>query len=449
MAQHGSLTKRAIDAMKPGETIWDAEGRETVKGLGVRCRDGGSRSFCLKYRISGRQRWLTIGTVGSPWTVESARNQAKKLLGEVAQGKDPAEALLEAKRAGSVEDLCEIYREASATMLTRRGMPKSSRTLEVEAGHIDRHIVPLLGKKRANSLTSLDIERFQQQVADGDTAAVVDTPKRGGKAIVTGGRGAAARCMNTLSTIFSFGCKRHLVDANPCLGVIRYKGEGVQRFLTPAEMAKLGTALADVQPLVPQAVAVIKLLALTGARKSEITRLRWSWVDLDYGVLRIPRDMTKGGHSRLIVLGTPAVDILKSLPRFLPDDDEPAFGGIPGRNATGLEDNVFPPLAPGERYHGPSKSWASIRELAGVICRLHDLRHNFASVGHELGYTLPTIAALLGHGLRGSTGRYIHHADPALREAAERISQEVLARLEGRSATVIAFDAKARQAGSL
>src|SRR5262245_13263303 len=112
MAEHGTFTKRRIEAMAPGETLWDAGSKETVKGLGIRCRDGGTKTFCLKYRVTGRQRWLTLGKFGSPWTVEMARKEAKRRQGEVAAGRDPAEGILAVKRAGTVASLCEQYREA-------------------------------------------------------------------------------------------------------------------------------------------------------------------------------------------------------------------------------------------------------------------------------------------------------------------------------------------------
>src|SRR5262245_59364426 len=118
MAESGAFTKRSIDAMRPHETLWDNGNRETVKGLGIRCRGGGGKIFCLKYRVAGRQRWVTIGKFGSPWTIDMARIKAKKLLGEVAHGRDPAESILAERRASTLEDLCKLYREAIKTTPT-------------------------------------------------------------------------------------------------------------------------------------------------------------------------------------------------------------------------------------------------------------------------------------------------------------------------------------------
>ena len=79
------ITKRTIDALKQGEIVWDSE----IKGFGARCQRK-AKTYVLKFRAGGRQRWYTIGKHGSPWTVDQARTEAKRLLGVVAEGKDPA-----------------------------------------------------------------------------------------------------------------------------------------------------------------------------------------------------------------------------------------------------------------------------------------------------------------------------------------------------------------------
>ena len=415
MAEHGAFTKRRIDAMQPGETLWDGGGKEAVKGLGIRCRKGGTKTFGLKYRVAGRQRWLTLGKFGSPFTVDMARKRAKSLLGEVAHGRDPAEGVLAEKRARTLEDLCKLYREAIKTMPTRRGRLKAAGTLAVEAGHIDRHIIPLLGSSKVPAITRRDIEKFQEQIAAGATKVTVKTTKRG-KSVVKGGRGAAARCLNTLGAIFAYGVKLGLRDDNPVHGVVRFQGGAVKKFLSPEEMKALGAAIANAEEDHAQAAAIIRLLAMTGARRNEIAHLKWSWVDLHHGVLRLPNSKT---GERLIVLGQAARDLIAGLPRY---------------NGTDL---VFPPTRAGALYEGTPKVWRSIRASAGVKARIHDLRHHFASLAGELGYALPTISALLGHSIPGTTGRYLHHTDAALKAAADRIAAAVMARLEGRNAEVV------------
>ncbi len=80
------ITKGLVDALKPGSLVWDSD----VVGFGVR-RQRVAKIYVLKTRIGGRQRWLTIGRHG-PWTPDTARREARRILGDVAGGDDPASA---------------------------------------------------------------------------------------------------------------------------------------------------------------------------------------------------------------------------------------------------------------------------------------------------------------------------------------------------------------------
>ncbi|RUZ98605.1 DUF4102 domain-containing protein, partial [Mesorhizobium sp. M7A.F.Ca.US.002.01.1.1] len=130
--------------MPAHSTLWDS-GRGSVAGFGVR-RQRKHPTFCLKYSQSGKQRWLTIGRYGSPWTVDQARNEAKRLLGLVAVGEDPA-ADRDRPKPPTVGDLCDRYMEIAeaGAILTRFNRPKKQSTLSIDRGRIDRHIKPLIG----------------------------------------------------------------------------------------------------------------------------------------------------------------------------------------------------------------------------------------------------------------------------------------------------------------
>ena len=102
------VTKRAVDQLVPGDDdkfLWDDE----VKGFGLRCRPSGAKIYFLKSRVGRRQRWLTIGRHGSPWTVELARKEARRLLGEIVQGKDPGAEREAERTAVTVAELCDLY----------------------------------------------------------------------------------------------------------------------------------------------------------------------------------------------------------------------------------------------------------------------------------------------------------------------------------------------------
>ncbi|MGH6661162.1 MAG: tyrosine-type recombinase/integrase, partial [Rhodospirillales bacterium] len=277
---------------------------------------------------------------------------------------------------------------------------------------IERHIKPLLGRLRVKDVTRADVERFMQQVAAGKTAADVRTRPRG-RARVTGGKGTAARTVGLLGGIFTFAFAEGARVDNPVRGVKRYKDGKGERDLLAEELARLGQALSEAEANDENAFAIagIRLLALTGCRKSEIVTLQWAHVDFERGQLRLPD--TKTGD-RIIPLGAPALEVLASLPR--------------------LEGNpyVLPGDKPGRHIMGLPKVWERIRKRAGLAdVRLHDLRHNFASVGAGAGMSLPILGKLLGHRDPKTTARYAHIAPDPAKAAADRISGDISAKMKG------------------
>src|SRR5512144_8283 len=105
----GKISKTAVDALKPENVLWDT----VVRGFGVRCRQGGTRTYIVQYRAgSGRGATLrkyTIGKHGSPYTPDTARKEARRVLGLVASGADPAAERMCDKKAGTVARLCETF----------------------------------------------------------------------------------------------------------------------------------------------------------------------------------------------------------------------------------------------------------------------------------------------------------------------------------------------------
>lgn len=111
----GKITKRAINSLKPGDRDcyrWDSE----LTGFGVKVTPAGTKTYLVQYRLGGRKgvtRRVTIGRHGAPWTADSARKEAKRLLGEVAAGKDPADAKRREKDDITISQLCDQYLEAA------------------------------------------------------------------------------------------------------------------------------------------------------------------------------------------------------------------------------------------------------------------------------------------------------------------------------------------------
>jgi integrase len=373
------LTLKSIASLPPNTVLWD-DGKGSVPGFGARRRAGAAVAYVLKYRTAAsRQRWHTIGRHGAPWTPDMARAEARRILGSVARGADPAGQKQDARKAATVTNLCDDYLEAAMAgrILTRRRTTKKASTLATDTGRIKRHIKPLIGSLKVSAVTRADIERFRDMVTEGATKARVKTGKHG-LARVAGGRGTATRTMGLLGAIFSFSVRRGLRPDNPVRGVERHADQGRDRRLSDEEYSALDSALRAMPDRVwPPGVAATKFLAITGWRRGEMLALKWSEVDLVTRTARLVD--TKTGAS-MRPLSHAACGVLRVLPR--------------------LGDLVFPSSAGSDKQmRGFRKIWLRIAAKAELPADVtpHVLRHSFASIAADLGLSELTIAALLGH----------------------------------------------------
>ena len=398
----GRLSKRAVDAAHPEARtyrFWDAD----LKGFGLKVAPSGVKTFFVTYRAgSGRsapKREFTIGRHGT-LTADQARTEAERLLSSARLGSDPQDERARQRVEATVAELCDLYLAEGCT--TKKPM-----TVYVDRGRIQRHVKPLLGCKRVSAIGRDDIERFVRDVAAGKTAKVEKTGKRG-KAVVRGGPGAATRTLGLLGAIFEFAIARKMRTDNPVRGVKRFRDHRIERFLSAAELARLGEAMTALQAegMSATATAIVRLLALTGARRNEIVSLRRSEVDWDRSLLRLGDSKT---GQKVIPLGAAALETLRQMP---------VVEGSP---------YVFPSTRDANRpFQSLPKAWLNIRKRAGLDdVRLHDLRHSFASMGLLAGQALPMIGKLLGHSQVATTARYAHLADDPVRIAADQIAGAV------------------------
>jgi integrase len=399
---------RDVRSLKPGETVWDA----AVTGFAARRQKGDAIAYVLKYRTAeGRQRWHTIGRHGAPWTPDKAREEAQRLLGEVATGGDPAADKKARRKAATVAELCDLYltEALEGRVLKRSGAKKKHTTLAIDRGRIERHIKPILGTYAITAVTRRDVERFLHDVAGGKTRAQVKTKARG-LARVTGGKTAANRSVGLLGAIFTFAVRLGLRPDNPVHGSQRFADTKRERRLSNEEYAALGEALrkADEAHIWPAAVAAVRFLALTGWRRGEALGLRWSDVDLSRSTALLGD--TKTGRS-LRPLSRGACDVLRAT-QWHADTSGFIFAATRGLGA----------LA------GFRRLWLKIAKLGGLPDDVtpHVLRHSFASLAADLGYSEPTIAALVGHKGRTITSRYVHAADAVLIAAADAVANRTL-----------------------
>ncbi len=341
-----NLTKREVDAAQPSERewcLWDQQ----LQGFGLRVRPGGVKTYVVTYRAGhGRQaplRRYTIGRHGAPWTPEQARREAKRVLGEVAAGTDPAN---QRQRSRQAEKEAPTVRDVAEQWLTEHVEAKRKwRTAHNYRKLLNGVILPALGEKKMTALTRADVARLHY--------ARRATPYQANCVL----RALGAMCA------WAEGHGFLPENGNPVRRVEKYKEHPRERFLSPRELYRLGRALRVAErcgAITPWAAGAIRLLLFVGARRSEILEARWGWVNMERGTLCLPDSKTGG---KTVHLNAPAVDVLAALPRL---DGNPYVicGGKPGEHLVNI-----------------GKAWLRVRKAALLDdVRLHDLRHSFASV---------------------------------------------------------------------
>jgi integrase len=418
------ITKRLIDGLKPRESeyfVWDS----SLSGFGLRVQATGAKSYVVKYRAgSGRgapTRRLTLAKAGTI-TPDEARTLAKKTLGSVAHGADPAAQRAAEKRASTLAEVAEQFIVEHVEAKRSASSAASYRDL------LERLALPDLGKRKADKITTAEIGRLHSKN--------VHTPYQ------------ANRLLRVLSSLFTFAARSHAVPVgfNPCRGIEYFPEEGRERYLTTAELARIGEAIREAETvgltysvdnakpkskhapkeanrrtvIGPHAAAALRLLIFTGARLREILHLKWDHVDIERGLLLLPTSKT---GKKTIVLNAPALAILNTLPR------------------TG--DFVIAGTSSDKPRSDLKKPWKAVSKRAGLEgVRIHDLRHTHASVGAGAGLGLPIIGKLLGHTQSATTQRYAHLDNDPLRKASEHIANHLAAAMgEARpSAPVIELD---------
>lgn len=413
------ITKRIVDALKAPKPsrdgvkvrehfVWDRE----LRGFGVQVMPSGLKSFVIQYRTpEGRNRRAVIGRYGL-MTVEEARKLAHEKLVAVSKGVDPVAE--EAKAAGllTVAEVCDWYlAEAEAgRILGRRRRPIKPSTLAMDRSRVEAHIKPLLGRRQVASLKLGDVEGAQADIAAGKTSK----PRAGSRGgATTGGEGVAARTMSTLHSIFEHAFRLGKIETNPAKGVRRIASAPRERRLSRSEIERLGKTLraAAEEGEHPTGLAAIRFLLLTGFRRMEALGLQRIWLDEEECAIRFPD--TKSG-AQIRVIGQAAIDLLLDQPK--------------------TKSPFFFPADWGEgHFIGVVRVLDRVCQKAGLAdITPHTLRHTFASLAGDLGFSELTIAALLGHSARGVTQRYVH-IDEALRMTADRVADEMADLLDGRA----------------
>ena len=439
------ITKRAVDALacpsgRDRVFLWDSD----LSGFGVAAMPSrkapngkkvdGTKTYVVQFRQQGRSRRMKLGEHGR-LTPDEARSLAKEVLGAVERGNDPIEERRARRKVRTLKEVAEDF------MRLHVSAKKKPRTHDEYGRLLRLHIYPAFGGRPITSITKADVARLHGSLGDRPSAA--------------------NRCLALFDTIWNWAAgKGELAGPSPTKGLERNSERSRERYLTPDELHRLGSALREAEttgvPWVvdesgpkakhlpksnratvvdPHAVAAIRLLMLTGARLREILEARWDYVDVERRMMFLPHSKT---GRKTLYLSDVALAILEDLPRV---------AGNP---------HIIPGSKKGEPRSDLKRPWAAIARAANLVkvvekqeavaklgqkkrkrlseaqpsVRLHDLRHTFAATGAGLSLGLPVIGKLLGHSQMRTTQRYAHlDADP-MHNAANLIGSRVAAALD-------------------
>jgi integrase/DNA-binding XRE family transcriptional regulator len=402
---HMKFTKKTIEALEANgkrQIFFDGD----LPGFVLRIGASGKKTFYYVYRAGkGRgadKKWLMLGAFPS-MTVEQARQKYKDMAAVVQQGGDPSQEVREEKAAILMKDALEQFACEHVAKLK----PK---TVDFYTGIIRVHLGPQFGRLRAKDINYSEIAKFH-------------TSKKNTPYI-------ANRCIAVLSVFLNW-CELHGYReklSNPCKQIRLYKEKKRMDFMEEETLAVLSDMLAKmeatwyarkrtggrrernqpVDAITQHSAAALRLLMFTGARKSEILSLKWSYINFELGIAKLPDSKT---DFKVLQLTAPALAILESLPR--------------------VSEWVFPSDSSTGHMMDVKGAWQALCRQAGIAgWRIHDFRHAFASIMVNSGASLPIIGKILGHTQPGTTQRYAHLQQNPAKQAAEEAAAKLAALAE-------------------
>ncbi|MCY3753977.1 MAG: site-specific integrase [Alphaproteobacteria bacterium] len=362
------LTQRRVDTLRPCKTVRTVRDAE-LKGYGVRVMPSGKKRYFIHSQHQGHRVWKIVGDAAVTTEAE-ARARARSLLAALRDDRD-----IEVEASGDA--LFEVVAEEVFTRYGRRWKP---RTLAVNRRYLSNQILPFFEGRPIADITREEIQRWFRSLHAVPTAANRSAP--------------------ILSVIMqqaeAWGLRPE--GGSPCKGIKRFRQKRSERFLSPEEYRRLAMVLDRHEGHHPFRVAALRLLLLTGCRKSEVITLEWRF----YRDGRLYLEDSKTGP-RTVWLCEAAREILDGLSR------SSRF--------------VFPIGGRRTPWSWLDAFWIQLRAEAGLEdVRLHDMRHSYASMALSSGETIRTVGRLLGHDNAATTLKYAHLSDATVRETVEALA---------------------------
>lgn len=369
------LPAHAAESPSRSAEYSDAE----VIGLRVLVNKQGRKYFYFRFVFESQKRAAKLGEFPA-LEVAEARKLALEMRAKVDRGINPQE---EGDRVHSSPTF-----ESFGTTEYMPFARQTKRSAQDDECRLRVQIYPRFGSRKLIDIQTREVQQFHADMKESHCAAT------------------ANRHLSLISRMYKLAVQWGRVDRNPCIGISKFKENNQrQRFLTPEEIQRVYKAM-ESEPN-RTAVAALKFLLLTGARREEALKARWENVDLDNGVWFLPQ--TKSGKGRYVQLNSEAQSVLRSLQRA----------------------EASPWLFPSKRdlakpLYSPQGAFDRVLTAAGIEhLRLHDLRHSHASLAINAGVSLSVIQALLNHQSPIQTMRYSHLMNSTLRNASESVADAV------------------------
>jgi integrase len=400
-----ALTQPLVDKLRKEAVrveVWDTK----LVNFFLQIRESAAGTYYIRYCLppSNAKQSYRLGDAGV-LPVAQARAMAKAMLARIALGFDPMEDKRQAKACPTLDEV-----------VTEHYLPHikvTKKSWETDDCVLRCHILPVLGKKTLSAISTSDIEALMQAMRDGGRAGVAkgrakskDVPAGVGYAPATCNRAAIL-----LSYLFNLAIDKWKlpgVTRNPASKVNLFEVNNIRQvFLSPEQ---IGTLVEAGKPKPgqqnPLTLQIVMFLVLTGVRKANALKARWSEIDEARGLWNIP--ITKSGKPQNLQLSEEVLNLLQTLP------------------SRGRSDYLFPSPKTKKPFVCIYYSWHSIRKDAGLPhVRMHDLRHTFASLLVNGGASLFMVQNALGHSNPKITMRYAHLADHTQRLAIQNAASQL------------------------
>jgi integrase len=410
------ITKRTVDAASPGSTefvIWDAGGKETVKGFGLKVTPSGSKVYVYQYRLARpghaaqtAPRKYTIGKHGD-LTPDQARKRAQELAAMVALGVDPRQSELDAMRAKD-EAQCQAdararqdtelaFERIAQRWLAEYELGRRPRSYEQAKLAMHKHLMPTLIGRPLPSVTRADLQ------------AIIDS--------ISARQLATRRTVYAYASIFwSWAMQRDYVVENPLTAMAKPKAPKARdRVLTDAEIAAIWKVAGAIRaPL----GAFYRVLLLTGQRREEVAGMMWEELDRATATWIIPRERAKNDNVHFVPLSPAVVDELdwlalakqERINEPKPDPKRWPRNGPVMSIRGGVSLSCF---SQAKRLLDTELAKGGGDGVGGIAAwRVHDLRRTMATGLQRLGIRFEVTEAVLNHvsGAKGGVaGIYQRH----------------------------------------